>query len=374
MRGTKTVKIGNKTETSEYVYANGQLAYEKRGDSELYFFYDGLGHLAAIRYYEDAASDTYTQCYVATNMAGDVLNLIDGNGNIIAKYAYDAWGNVISVKDGDSNDITDEEHIALVNPILYRGYYYDKETKFYYLQSRYYDPAIGRFINADAIISGVGGIVLGNNMFAYCLNNPVMFLDATGLAPEWWQWALSGTMFVVGIVFIATGFGGAIGGSLICAGANSIINSYVVESNGGSSVAGWVGGMITGTFCGLGAGYAGGFFVDAANTAGMACLSNLSSGLAISFSTGFSGSVFGQIATASIDDQKISTKDLLFSSTVAGSINCIAGFGAATANGISTMPSISSTSSGLATAISTVCSVVTEAICDFFSVVTSWMF
>ena len=206
LRGTKTVKIGNKTETSEYVYANGQLAYEKRGDSELYFFYDGLGHLAAIRYYEDASEDTYTQCYVATNMAGDVLNLIDGDGNIIAKYAYDAWGNVISVKDGDSNDITDETNIALINPIRYRGYYYDSETGLYYLQSRYYDPSIGRFISADTIdvLSVSPTELTDKNLFAYCDNNPVTRADNGG---EVWN-------FVIGAIV-----GGAISG--VVAGVSS---------------------------------------------------------------------------------------------------------------------------------------------------------
>ena len=202
LRGTKTVKIGNKTETSEYVYANGQLAYEKRGDSELYFFYDGLGHLAAIRYYEDAASDTYTQCYVATNMAGDVLNLIDGNGNIIAKYAYDAWGNVISVKDGNSNNITDQTHIALVNPILYRGYYYDKETKFYYLQSRYYDPAIGRFLNIDdpVVLKESPMVLTDKNLYAYCDNNPVTRTDDDG---EFWETAFDVVSLSLSIVDVA---------------------------------------------------------------------------------------------------------------------------------------------------------------------------
>jgi len=88
-----------------------------------------------------------------------------------ATYSYDEWGNLISIS-GDTA-------LANLNPIRYRGYYYDAETGFYYLRSRYYDPEIGRFLNADALVSTGQGI-LGNNMFAYCGNNPVNFYDPSG--------------------------------------------------------------------------------------------------------------------------------------------------------------------------------------------------
>ncbi len=105
---------------------------------------------------------------------------------LIAFYEYDPWGKVTSVK-GSSGAILSLEaypnHIAHVNPIRYRGYYYDIETGFYYLQSRYYDPAISRFINADSYGSTGQGF-LGTNMFAYCGNNPVDRVDRNG---EFWQ-------------------------------------------------------------------------------------------------------------------------------------------------------------------------------------------
>ena len=87
----------------------------------------------------------------------------------VATYTYDAWGNVLTAT-GD---------MAEINPLRYRGYYYDSETGFYYLQSRYYDPTICRFINADGYAS-TGQGVIGCNMFAYCNNNPAMFLDSSG--------------------------------------------------------------------------------------------------------------------------------------------------------------------------------------------------
>lgn len=69
--------------------------------------------------------------------------------------------------------------MAAVNPIRYRGYYYDTETELYYLQSRYYDSGVKRFVNADALVSTGQGFV-GFNMFAYCLNCPVIYGDDTG--------------------------------------------------------------------------------------------------------------------------------------------------------------------------------------------------
>ncbi len=82
---------------------------------------------------------------------------------------YDAWGKLIS----SSGSLAD------INPLRYRGYYYDTETGFYYLQSRYYDPVFSRFINADKYASTGTGL-LSYNMFAYCQNNPVNYSDPQG--------------------------------------------------------------------------------------------------------------------------------------------------------------------------------------------------
>ena len=76
-------------------------------------------------------------------------------------------------------------NIAEITPIRYRGYYYDTETGFYYVSSRYYDPEIGRFLNADSVLAGVGVSVQGYNLFAYCFNNSVNMSDGSG---HWSQW------------------------------------------------------------------------------------------------------------------------------------------------------------------------------------------
>ena len=112
--------------------------------------------------------------YYVCNAQGDVIKILTSGGATAAWYEYDAWGNVVSVG-GDAD-------IANLNPIRYRGYYYDTETGFYYLNSRYYDPEICRFVNADGYVS-TGSALLGYNMFAYCLNNPVSNVDSSGSIP-----------------------------------------------------------------------------------------------------------------------------------------------------------------------------------------------
>ncbi len=93
---------------------------------------------------------------------------------------YDSWGKVV----GTTGSLADT--IGAANPFRYRGYYYDAETGLYYLNSRYYDPEVGRFVNADAALGQVGNIQ-GHNMFAYCFNNPVNMSDPSGNWPSWSQ-------------------------------------------------------------------------------------------------------------------------------------------------------------------------------------------
>ena len=118
-----------------------------------------------------------------------MLQIRNVNNTVVANYEYDAWGKVVSIKYANGNDINVSNHIGVINPIRYRGYYYDSETGFYYLKSRYYDPAIGRFISADSFIL-VGGSSSSLNLFAYCGNNPVNRVDYGGnFFAELWDFA-----------------------------------------------------------------------------------------------------------------------------------------------------------------------------------------
>ena len=113
-------------------------------------------------------------------MQGDVIAITDDAGTTIARYAYDAWGKVLTVTDANGTAITDINHIANINPFRYRSYYYDTDTELYYLQSRYYDPEVGRFINADDSQAITVSSNITCNLFVYCNNSPVYDYDNLG--------------------------------------------------------------------------------------------------------------------------------------------------------------------------------------------------
>ena len=163
--GIRTSKTVNGVKHT-YVYASGKLLRETYGDTIIDFFYSTSGQPYALNY-------NGTVYYYITNLQGDVMSIVNASGAVVVNYKYDPYGNILSIT-GTLSDTLGE-----VNPLRYRGYVYDQECNLYYLQSRYYDPSIGRFLNADAYTSTGQGIV-GNNMFAYCLNNPVNYLDSTG--------------------------------------------------------------------------------------------------------------------------------------------------------------------------------------------------
>ena len=165
VRDSKTVG----STTYKFYTANGQVGRQSGNGKNWTFFYDNQGRPNALIY------DNAVYYYVL-NLQGDVIGLINTSGTYVAQYAYDAWGKVIS----SSGTLAD------INPLRYRGYYYDSETGFYYLGSRYYDPAIKRFINADeATIAVADNASLSDkNLFAYCDNNPVMRRDDSG---ELWE-------------------------------------------------------------------------------------------------------------------------------------------------------------------------------------------
>ncbi|WP_198020503.1 RHS repeat-associated core domain-containing protein [Anoxybacteroides tepidamans] len=118
----------------------------------------------------NANGDTF---YYVTNYRGDIVRIVDENGATVANYSYDLWGKVLSVS---------ENAAVAGQPLGYAGYYYDRETKLYYLQARYYDPETARFVSRDAD-PGSENLPLTQNAYIYALDNPVMLVDPDGNNP-----------------------------------------------------------------------------------------------------------------------------------------------------------------------------------------------
>ena len=169
-RGTHLAST--QTVTHEYLTQGGKVMRETvKTDGTvtavLDFIYDESGKPFAMIDQLSAQPKTY---YYVLNLQGDVVKLVTESGAVAASYEYDAWGNILASSGS----------MAEKNPLRYRGYYYDVETGFYYLQSRYYDPATRRFINADVYASTDSGDAVSCNVFAYCSNRPTMLTDPTG--------------------------------------------------------------------------------------------------------------------------------------------------------------------------------------------------
>ena len=185
VRSGKQVYTTSNQRTTTYTYTtlSGKVMRQqwetRNSDDTVYqamqsleFVYDDGNQPFAMIYKHGQTTELY---YYVLNAQGDVSAILDSGGKIAASYDYDAWGNCTVY---DSSDAA----IGDLNPLRYRGYYYDAETGFYYLQSRYYDFANCRFINADGLFADS---FIGTNLFAYCMNNPVNMSDHTGHWPQW---------------------------------------------------------------------------------------------------------------------------------------------------------------------------------------------
>lgn len=194
-RGTHLAST--QTVTHEYLTQSGKVMRETvKTDGTvtlvLDFIYDESGKPFAMIDQLGASPKTY---YYVLNLQGDVVKLVTESGAVAASYEYDAWGNILSSSGSK----------AEINPLRYRGYYYDTETGFYYLQSRYYDPVTHRFINADAPeYSEIAADSLDDtNLFAYCSNNPVMRVDETGELCSWLKKTIAAVAIVAAVAVVA---------------------------------------------------------------------------------------------------------------------------------------------------------------------------
>lgn len=169
--GQRVSKTVNGVTTEFYYDDRGVLVLSSRSDgTELRFYADAEGNIDSFSYNNE-------QYYYVRNAQNDILGITDKNGAFVARYSYDEWGAITSITDGNGVDVSANlSHIANLNPLRYRSYFYDAETGFYWLNTRYYDPAIGRFINADSILH----YGIGYNIYSYCKNNPISYCDCGG--------------------------------------------------------------------------------------------------------------------------------------------------------------------------------------------------
>ena len=178
VRSGKQVYTTSNQRTTTYTYTtlSGKVMRQQWDGKTLEFVYDDGNQPFAMIYNDGSTSTLY---YYVLNAQGDVIALLNSAGVLVASYNYGAWGNY-SVHDADGKKNTSASFIGHINPLRYRGYYYDRETRLYYLQSRYYDFANCRFINADTFATTDANGFLSANMFAYCENNPIIGVDPTG--------------------------------------------------------------------------------------------------------------------------------------------------------------------------------------------------
>ena len=179
--GIRTKKVVNGV-TTEYYLNGSTILTQITGDERLDFLYDDAGSLLGLKW-------NGTAYYYVKNLQGDIIGILDSDGNQVVEYVYETWGQ----QSGAYGSMA--ATLGELNPFRYRGYYFDQESGLYYLNSRYYDPEIGRFLNADKYLES-GHVVLGNNLFTYCFNNPIRYVDPSG------EFVITATAVATGLLLV----------------------------------------------------------------------------------------------------------------------------------------------------------------------------
>ena len=179
-----------------YYPIDGARILKESGPPGTLVYYYGVSGVIGFRY-------NGIDYYYRKNLQGDIIAIHNASGTCVTAYAYDAWGKHLAIRDGNGNAVdASTAHIANINPFRYRGYYFDRETNLSYLQTRYYDPDTGRFLNADAVdYLGEGEELRCYNLFAYCSNDPIMYADPEG-------------NFFLTAIFISSAVGAIISGTM----------------------------------------------------------------------------------------------------------------------------------------------------------------
>ena len=261
--GRQLAKYQKGSMIAEYKYdGNGNRISKTHNGNTYEFIYNGSNLVAMtntgttlFNWICDENGDYlgFTYCgveyYYIRNLQNDVIGIKNPSGTVVVEYEYDPFGKVIAT----TGPLADT--LGKLNPIRYRGYFYDTETGFYFLKSRYYDPETCRFINADNQFSGIGGDVLGNNMYAYCMNNPINNFDPTGN----WAKSLERVSFVAGCVAIVAAAVATVAAiatapalvplafSLLTVTVDSFVDGVVNAANGDSFANGYAGGTVGNT-------------------------------------------------------------------------------------------------------------------------------
>ena len=176
------------------------------------------------------------------SLQGDIVAILDENGNTVVGYGYDAWGAPLWC----AGELA--ETLGKVQPFRYRGYVFDEETGLYYLRSRYYNAQWGRFVNADDRLSKNETDICGKSLYVYCSNNPLNRVDPNGEA--WWAWAVGAAVIVASIAIVGVTMGGATAGLAVFYTALGAIEGGVCAVESGKDVVegafvGAVGGAIS---------------------------------------------------------------------------------------------------------------------------------
>ena len=174
--GIRTSKTINGV-TTNYDTLNGKILAQYNNDSNNHIYF---------QYYNDTPIGfelNDIQYFYISNINGDIVGITDADGKLLAKYFYDEWGKLSNIETAEENN-EEQLSIAEINPLRYRGYYYDSETGMYYIQSRYYDPDLCRFISADDFENLSTNKKQLTNTYLYCFNNPIMYIDYNGEYPQ----------------------------------------------------------------------------------------------------------------------------------------------------------------------------------------------
>ena len=216
--------------THEYYLSGSTIIGERRtgeGTDILLTYHYDINGISGFRYRNNVTGAS-KRVYYRKNIQGDIIGIIDGEGETLVTYVYDAWGNIL-LSSGNAE-------LQRLNPFMYRGYYRDRETGWYYLNSRYYDPSVCRFINADDIGYINPESLNGLNLYVYCGNNPVMGYDPSGCFP------VAVVLLAIAATLLFTPVGGIaaqVATSIVCYAGMALFSLWDTDIRADMNAIGW---------------------------------------------------------------------------------------------------------------------------------------